>query len=146
VLWYLPDHLGSVRGIVESGGQLVDALRYDALGVLMAESNPSGGEGAAGGGGVYPGLLPRYAGYEWDSALGLYPVGARWYDLFQGRWLSRDPLGLAADSNPYRYVSNTPTNALDPTGTELINIRDQVWEFFVQGYIQEAVLGVLPPA
>jgi RHS repeat-associated protein len=116
VLWYLPDHLGSVRGIVDSGGRLVDTLRYDASGVLTAESNPSGGEGAAGGGGVYPGLLPRYAGYEWDSALGLYHVGARWYDPSQGRWLSRDPLGLAADSNPYRYVENNALNYSDPSG------------------------------
>jgi RHS repeat-associated protein len=101
----------------------VDTLRYDASGVLTAESNPSGGEGAAGGGGVYPGLLPRYAGYEWDNALGLYHVGARWYDPSQGRWLSRDPLSLAADSNPYRYVRNQSTTRSDPNG------EGGVWEF-----------------
>src|SRR5207249_10261621 len=31
-----------------------------------------------------------------------------------------DPLGLAPDSNPYRYVGNSPTNAVDPTGRYLI--------------------------
>jgi RHS repeat-associated protein len=119
VTWNLTDHLGSVHGIVDSGGQLVDTLKYDAFGVLTTESNPSGGEGAAGGGGVYPGLLPRYAGYEWDSALGLYHVGARWYDPSQGRWLSRDPLGFdAGDVNLYRYVGNSPTELTDPSGLE----------------------------
>jgi RHS repeat-associated protein len=124
-LWYLPDHLGSVRGIVDSSGQLVDALRYDAFGVLTAESNPSGGEGAAGEGGVYPGLLPRYAGYEWDSALGLYHVGARWHDPSQGRWLSRDPLGFdAGDVNLYRYVFNNAVNVTNPRGEVVVKTRN----------------------
>src|SRR5439155_16583030 len=35
------------------------------------------------------------------------------------RWTSQDPLGFSAgDDNLYRYVSNNPTNATDPFGTE----------------------------
>jgi RHS repeat-associated protein len=132
VTWNLTDRLGSVRGVMNNSGQLVNSLSYDAFGVSSVTA-PGGADRF------------RYAGYQYDAATGLYYVGARWYDPSQGRWLSQDPLGLAADSNPYRYVSNTPTNALDPTGTELINIRDQVWAGFVRGYVQEAVLGVLPP-
>jgi RHS repeat-associated protein len=81
----------------------VNSLSYDTFGVSSATA---------------PGVADRfrYAGYQYDAATGLYYVGARWYDPSQGRWLSRDPLGLAADSNPYRYVSNTPTNAVDPSG------------------------------
>jgi hypothetical protein len=34
-----------------------------------------------------------------------------------GRWLEEDPIGFeGGDSNLYRYVANTPTNATDPSG------------------------------
>jgi RHS repeat-associated protein len=103
VTWNLTDRLGSVRAVMNSSGQLVNSLSYDAFGVSSATA---------------PGVADRfrYAGYPYDAATGLYYVGARWYDPSQGRWLSQDPLGLVADSNPYRYVSNTPTNAVDPSG------------------------------
>lgn len=39
----------------------------------------------------------------------------RWYDPAVGRWLSEDPLGLAAgDANLYRYVGNSPLTHTDP--------------------------------
>lgn len=39
-----------------------------------------------------------------------------------GRWLEEDPIGFeGGDSNLYRYVANTPTNATDPSGLQLIN-------------------------
>ncbi len=57
-----------------------------------------------------------YTGREWDVELGLYYYRARYYDPEVGRFLSRDPLGLAAGPNPYTYVENSPTNYLDPSG------------------------------
>jgi uncharacterized protein RhaS with RHS repeats len=38
------------------------------------------------------------------------------YDPTVGRFLTEDPSGLDVDSNPYRYVGNTPTMYIDPTG------------------------------
>lgn len=38
------------------------------------------------------------------------------YDPTIGRWLSEDPIGLAVDANPNRYVGNSPTNWVDPSG------------------------------
>ncbi len=44
------------------------------------------------------------------------------YDPSIGRWLEEDPIGFeAGDANLYRYVTNGPTNAVDPTGL------DKVW-------------------
>jgi RHS repeat-associated protein len=104
--WHVGDHWGSLWEMRNSDSGL---LGLSSLENLSCKQTPA--------------LRPldtlgsfRYIGYMWESASNIYPVGARWYDLFQGRWLSRDPLGLAADSNPYRYVSNTPTNAVDPWG------------------------------
>ncbi len=33
-----------------------------------------------------------------------------------GRWLTRDPIGLAGGMNFYGYVGNNPVNAMDPFG------------------------------
>ncbi len=44
------------------------------------------------------------------------------YVLRDGRWISKDPIGFAAgDSNLYRYVGNSPTNAADPSGLVKVN-------------------------
>jgi RHS repeat-associated protein len=48
----------------------------------------------------------------------------RYYDTDTSRFLSEDPIGLAAgDSNFYGYVSNTPTSYLDPLGLAKVSRR-----------------------
>src|SRR5262249_3680471 len=50
---------------------------------------------------------------------GLEFMRARFYSPVDGRFLSDDPLGLAAgDVNLRRYVGNTPINAIDPAGLQ----------------------------
>jgi hypothetical protein len=47
----------------------------------------------------------------------LYYNRARYLDPTTGRWTTQDPLGFAAgDANLYRYVGNTPTLLVDPSG------------------------------
>jgi len=64
-------------------------------------------------------------GYESD----LYPpadgesvpflhVGHRWYDSATGRFLQRDPIGIAGGPNAYSYVGNLPTTFTDPKGLQ----------------------------
>src|SRR5262249_38310445 len=49
----------------------------------------------------------------------------RVYDVFSGKWMSVDPQGFDADdTNLYRYVKNSPTKAVDPSGRELIAVGD----------------------
>ncbi len=41
------------------------------------------------------------------------------YNPTIGRWISEDPIGFqAADPNLFRYVVNSPTNYMDPSGLE----------------------------
>jgi RHS repeat-associated protein len=104
VAWYLTDHLGSVRDITDNTGSVIDHIDYDAFGNVTNETQPTNGD------------RYKYGDYEWSTALSLYGTWGRFYDPASDRWLSQDPLGLGPDSNPYRYVGNAPTDAVDPSG------------------------------
>jgi YD repeat-containing protein len=43
-------------------------------------------------------------------------VGARYYDPGTGRFLQRDPIGIAGGLNVYAYVGNSPLYGIDPSG------------------------------
>jgi len=61
-----------------------------------------------------------FAGQEYDSTLGYLYLRARYYDPTLGRFISKDPLVKSAPGsqgyNRYAYVTNDPTNAVDPSG------------------------------
>jgi len=106
--WYLTDNLGSVRDIVNTSGTVIDHIVYDSFGNIVTETNATNGDRF------------KFAGMEWDTAIGQYYDRARWYGAAGGRFLSQDPKGFAAgDADLYRYVLNAPTLATDPTGMEL---------------------------
>ena len=107
IVWHLTDHLGSVRDITDAAGRVIDRIDYTSFGTILSETNPSAGD------------RYRFTGREWDPEIGLYYLRARYYDGYQGRFVSQDPLLFGAgDSNLYRYVANGPLNAIDPTGLE----------------------------
>ena len=107
--WYLPDHLGSVRDLANTSGQVIDHVKYDSFGRVLYESQSSNGDRF------------KYTARELDSN-GLYYYRARYYDAAIGRFLSEDPKRLAAgDANMFRYVGNAPTLRIDPMGTDGID-------------------------
>ena len=57
-------------------------------------------------------------GYESDAEQGLpfLHVGYRYYDPSTGRFVQRDPIGIAGGLNVYEYVDSTPTDVVDPLG------------------------------
>jgi len=58
----------------------------------------------------------RFTGKERDEESGLYYHGARYYAPWLARWTATDPIGTGDGLNIYRYVTNNPVNAHDPTG------------------------------
>jgi RHS repeat-associated protein len=58
--------------------------------------------------------------YSWET--GLYYFRARWYDPITGRWLSKDPIGIAGGLNQYVFCGNNPVNFRDPWG--LLDLDD----------------------
>ncbi|QUF05587.1 hypothetical protein KCV87_05675 [Actinosynnema pretiosum subsp. pretiosum] len=57
----------------------------------------------------------RFPGQHHDAETGLHYNVHRYYDPATGRYLTRDPLGLAPAANPWTYADN-PTAAVDPVG------------------------------
>ncbi len=105
VHWMLADHEGTVRDIIDSGGNLINHIVYDSFGRTTSESTPAAR------------TIYGYTGRQRDDETGLYYYRARYYDTANGRFLSEDPAGFAAgDVNLSRYVTNSPTNFVDPTG------------------------------
>ena len=103
--WYLTDHLGSVRDIVDNFGDVLDHIDYDAFGNVTIETNPALGD------------RYKFTGREYDATTGLYYNRARYYDPNTGNWTSQDPSGFdGRDANTYRAVGGSPTNGTDPLG------------------------------
>gem|GEM_PF-6476855 len=116
VLWPLADHLGTVRDLAQYGAAsgtttVVEHRQYDSFGNLASAIAPATNQAAA------VDCLFGFTGRPLDSATGLQNNLNRWYDPAVGRWLSPDPLGLAAgDANLYRYCFNNSTTIADQSG------------------------------
>jgi len=107
--WYVHDHLGSIRKVLDNSGVVKDAITYDAWGNILAETDAN--------------ERGRYAwtSREIDVETALQYNRARYYDATTGRWISQDPLGFdAGDSNLFRYVNNRSPGTTDPSGMKPI--------------------------
>ena len=105
VSWYLADHLGSIVGVTNASGSLIDQISYDAFGNITNETNPANGDNL------------KFQGMRWDAVLGLYLDGARDLNPQDNRFSTIDPsLFTAGDADLYRAFGNNPTNIVDPTG------------------------------
>jgi len=103
--YYHADGLGSIVAITDSVPTVVQSYEYDSYGMLTPSTSFRNGY--------------VYTGREWDKETGLYYYRARYYDPMEGRFISRDPIGLGGgDVNFYAYVKNRPTSLVDPFGLE----------------------------
>ena len=94
------------RDVASSSGSVLDHVVYDSFGNVLTETNASNGDRfKICGDGI------RFYG---EVLSGRAPAG---YGSSIGRFSSLDPLELrAGDTNLFRYVTNGPTNAFDPSG------------------------------
>jgi RHS repeat-associated protein len=105
VTYLITDSLGSVRGTVDSGGNLTGTSNYDAWG------NPEGSSGITA-------ITPfGYAGGYTDTTGLIYLIN-RYYAPATAQFISVDPL-LAQTLVPYAYADGDPVNATDPSGESL---------------------------
>ena len=119
--WFEKNMQGDIVAVYDQNGTKLISYTYDAWGNFEA-SYPAGESAAA-----IANINPfRYRGYYYDSDLGLYCVGVRYYDSITGRWISPDKFvstgqGLTS-YNMYAYCGNNPVNRIDPTGEFWNNI------------------------
>ena len=112
--YFLQDHQGNTRVVVDEDGKVEEVNDYYPFGGLMASSS----------GDVQP---YKYNGKELDRKGGLdwYDYGARWYDAALGRWHVVDPLAEEYSSETlYGYCGNNPINCIDPFGMDYWSTSD----------------------
>jgi RHS repeat-associated protein len=104
--YYTRDHLGSIRELTDTNGNVRARYAYDPFG---RQTKVSGDLDADFG----------FAGMFWTSEPSLSLTRFRAYDPNLGRWLSRDPLRNAEfrqGPNLYAYVRNEPIGRRDSSG------------------------------
>ena len=116
--YFLTDHLGSVRVIVDGNGEVLERNDYYPFGARQARSD-------------YPQLAAnrfKYNGKEEQVTgdLEWLDYGARMYDSGLGRWFGVDPFQESFISlSPYNYCSGNPMVFIDPSGALVTHYVDK---------------------
>jgi len=115
--YFLKDHLGSNRVVLQQDGTIVERDNYYPSGARFGES-------AVNGGSVQP---YRHAGMEMQSMHGLNWIdnGARMRTVNVPEFTTMDPLAEENyEISPYAYCSNNPINNYDPDGQDYWSTND----------------------
>jgi RHS repeat-associated protein len=114
IYYYHCDQVGLPRELTDAQGQMVWECSYAGWGRLSDERLHVGAA-AAGSDMRQPLRTLRLQGQYFDVETGLHYNFNRYYDPDCGRYLSRDPIGLAGGPNEYLFVVD-PAGWIDPLG------------------------------
>ncbi len=107
-LYYIHDHLGSVRVVIDDNGDVVHYADYYPFGMEMAGRTSTTERPKEG-----------FTGHEKDEETGNYYGEARYYDPEIGVWYNIDPMASKyPNASPYNYVFGNPILLADPTGAD----------------------------
>jgi len=114
--YYLKDHLGSIRAVLDGGGGVRETRDYYPFGLPMPGRYEKGS----------PPTQEDYTGHLKDESTQLHYAGARYYSSAFGRWLKPDPIlgekgakellknkPRLLTMTSYNYVFNNPVGVFD---------------------------------
>ena len=113
--YFVKDHLGSVRVIVDQAGTVREQNDYYPFGERCPESTYA----------VSSVNRYKFNGKEEQTVgdLGMLDYGARMYRTGIGRWFTQDPLAEKDYSvSPYAYCNNNPIRYMDPDGRQIVGL------------------------
>ena len=122
--FYVKDHLGSNRLVVDGNGNIEEVNHYYPFGALMGDRC-----------GVSRNKY-KYIGKELDTMYGwnMQDHEARWYDPVVGRWMVTDPLQeIYRNVSSYSNVLNNPLRLIDPDGNHVEVTLDKENKYIVTG-------------
>jgi RHS repeat-associated protein len=106
--YYIKDHLGSIRVILDQNINIVSAQDYDMWGSLMEGRSFDSYKGKY-----------KFTGKERDTESNYDYFGVRYYDSRIGRWGSEEPLlDKYRNMTPFNYSKNNPLVYVDPDGKD----------------------------
>ena len=101
------DNNGNVTKYINEGGNVVAAYEYDDFGRIISQSGPMADV-----------FRHRFSTKYFDSEIGLYYYGYRFYSPQLMRWLNRDPIGEDGGLNLYGFCGNNAACKYDLLGME----------------------------
>lgn len=111
--YYLRDHLGNVRSVMDENGNVIQETEYYTFGLPIQRTGSDKNK-------------YLYNGKEKQPETEWLDYGARMYDATIGRWIMVDPFAaINHDQSPFQYVLNNPMRYIDPFG---------LWEVTSTGY------------
>jgi len=123
--WFDYDGLGSVRALTDASGTLTDTYIYEAFGSVAHRTGTTANDF-------------RFTGEQYDEALEMYYLRARYYEPGTGRFGQQDRRsGNPANPvtfNKYIYTNANPINNTDPSG--LFSIPEITTSLGIQGFIR----------
>jgi len=112
-IYHYADHLGNIRLSYfnnGSGAEVLEENNYYPFGLKHEGYNALAGNYS---------YQYKYNGKEFQTEIGMYDYGARFYMPDIGRWGVVDPLTeKMTRHSPYNYTFNNPINFVDPDGRE----------------------------
>ncbi len=104
------NHLGSAVLELDETAAVVSYEEYSPYGSTTYQAVAAGLD--------VPAKRYRYTSQERDEETGFNAHGARYYAPWLARWISADPMGVAAGANLYRYCDDAPVMLNDPSGLD----------------------------
>ena len=106
-MFFIKDHLGSVRAVVSETGEVLQTNEFYPYGDLFSTAGTAGSNDNR----------YRFTGKELGDEIGLYDFSARFLQTGLGRFTTIDPLAEKYPSvSPYTYCNGNPVRYVDPDG------------------------------